>query len=269
MAEGGWIKLHRSIRSNWIWNEKPFSRGQAFLDLLLMVNHEDNKIMFNGSLTEIKRGSGITSLRKLSEKWGWSKNKVKYFLDQLKIDKMLDYKTDTKKTLVSIENYSLYQSRDLEKGQQEDTNEPPKGNKKETKGKQKDTNKNDKEGNKNLKNDKNIYIGDFTANKLLLETISNFVEMRKEIKKPMTDKAIQLMLKKLKGLSEVEEIQIKILETSIINSWQGIFPLKEQTSKSNNYKSQKTERKFNNFEGREYDYDSLEKKLLGWDDNNT
>jgi len=25
---------------------------------------------------------------------------------------------------------------------------------------------------------------------------------------------------------------------------------------------------FNNFEGREYDYDSLEKKLLGWDNEN-
>jgi len=246
MAEGGWIKLHRSIRSNWIWNEKPFSRGQAFLDLLLMVNHEDNKIMFNGSLAEIKRGSGITSLRKLSEKWGWSKNKVKHYLEQLKLDKMLDYKSDTKKTLVTIENYSLYQSRDLEKGQQEDSKEPPKGNKRETDGKQKDTNKNDKEGNKKLKNDKKyIYIYEFTQNKLLIETIIDFMKMRDTIKKPMTDKALQLMINKLKGLSENEEIQIKILENSIEHCWQGIFPLKEDSNGSTRQNIGASEKKFN------------------------
>lgn len=33
----------------------------------------------------------------------------------------------------------------------------------------------------------------------------------------------------------------------------------------NNSNNEKSPLKFNNFEGREYDYDSLEKKLLGWD----
>ncbi|MBA8935828.1 hypothetical protein [Clostridium beijerinckii] len=64
--------------------------------------------------------------------------------------------------------------------------------------------------------------------------------MRKSIKKPMTDRALQIMLKKLKGLSENEEIQIKILENSIEHCWQGIFELKEdhknQTTISNNKK---------------------------------
>ncbi|WP_206154634.1 hypothetical protein ACUH7Y_09465 [Clostridium beijerinckii] len=246
MAEGGWIKLHRCIRSNWIWNEKPFSRGQAFLDLLLTVNHEDKKIIFNGTLTEIKRGSGITSLRKLSEKWGWSKNKVKHFLDQLQLDEMLFYKSDTKKTLITIENYSIYQGRDLEKGQQEDTNEPPKENKKETDGKQKDTNKNDKESNKNEKKDKKyIVISEFTKNKELIQTIIDFMKMRDKLKKPMTDRALELMLKKLQGLSEVEEIQIKILENSIENCWQGIFPLKEDRSGSTKQNTRSSEKKFN------------------------
>ncbi len=34
---------------------------------------------------------------------------------------------------------------------------------------------------------------------------------------------------------------------------------------NNNNNNEKAPLKFNNFEGREYDYDSLEKKLLGWD----
>ena len=39
----GWVKVHRDIQNCWIWEEKPFSRGQAFIDLILMVNHEDKK----------------------------------------------------------------------------------------------------------------------------------------------------------------------------------------------------------------------------------
>ncbi|MFR2888043.1 MAG: hypothetical protein ACLTDM_07605, partial [Clostridium butyricum] len=147
----GWVKVHRDIQNCWIWEEKPFSRGQAFIDLILMVNHEDKKIMFNGTLIEIKRGSGITSIRKLSDKWGWSKNKVDHFLKQLQSDEMISYKKDTKKTVVTIENYDLYQSRDFEKGQQKDIERAPMGNKRETDGNQKGTNKNDKEY---IKNDK-------------------------------------------------------------------------------------------------------------------
>lgn len=151
MAEQGWIKLHRCIRSNWIWNDKPFSRGQAFLDLLLMVNHEDKKIIFNGSLTEVKRGSCITSIRKLGDKWGWSNKKIKMFLDQLQGDQMITYESNTKRTLVTIEKYDLYQSKETPKEQQSTTEETQKHNKSITEAYQKHTNKNDKEY---IKNDK-------------------------------------------------------------------------------------------------------------------
>lgn len=151
MAEQGWIKLHRCIRSNWIWNDKPFSRGQAFLDLLLMVNHEDKKIIFNGSLTEVKRGSCITSIRKLGDKWGWSNKKVKMFLDQLQGDQMITYESNTKRTLVTIEKYDLYQSKETPKEQQSTTEETQRHIKSITEAYQKHTNKNDKEY---IKNDK-------------------------------------------------------------------------------------------------------------------
>lgn len=151
MAEQGWIKLHRCIRSNWIWNDKPFSRGQAFLDLLLMVNHEDKKIIFNGSLTEVKRGSCITSIRKLGDKWGWSNKKIKMFLDQLKDDQMIAYESNTKRTLVTIENYDLYQSKETPKEHKSTTEETLMHNKSISEAYQKHTNKNDKEY---IKNDK-------------------------------------------------------------------------------------------------------------------
>ncbi len=151
----GWLKLYRSIQNHWLWEDKPFSRGQAFIDLLLMANHKDNKILFNGELIEVKRGSRITSLRQLSEAWGWSTKKTKKFLELLEKDNMITVKSDNKKTLVTIENYEVYQ----EVGNTEETQEKHQGNSGETQRKnkrnskeiQKKTNKNDKERYKNDK----------------------------------------------------------------------------------------------------------------------
>lgn len=152
----GWVKIYRDIQNCWIWEGEPFSRGQAFIDLILMVNHEDKKIMFNGSLVEVKRGSCITSLRKLGEKWGWSSKKVKHFLEQLESDKMLSYKSDSKKTLVTIENYDFYQSKDSERKHQSNSEDTLKKIKGKTEENQKKTNKNDKEYIKNDKEGKEL-----------------------------------------------------------------------------------------------------------------
>lgn len=52
--------------------------------------------------------------------------------------------------------------------------------------------------------------------------------MRKAIKKPLTTKGLELMLNKLNKLTQVELEQITILNNSIMNNWQGIFPLKDE-----------------------------------------
>ncbi|WP_423243777.1 hypothetical protein [Clostridium perfringens] len=151
----GWLKLYRSIQNHWLWEDKPFSRGQAFIDLLLMANHKDNKILFNGELIELKRGSRITSLRQLSDAWGWSTTKVKKFLELLEKENMITVKSDNKKTLVTIENYGIYQdvgnAEETQEKQQNNTEVTQKKNKKNSKEIQKKTNKNDKERYKNDK----------------------------------------------------------------------------------------------------------------------
>jgi DNA-binding transcriptional regulator YhcF (GntR family) len=151
----GWQKIYRDIQSHWLWTDKPFSRGQAWIDLILSVNHEENKTLIDGELIEVKRGSKITSLRKLSEQWGWSTNKTTKFLNQLEKDNMIKYKSDNKKTLITIENYSFYQggenTEETQKKQLGNTDETQKKNKRNSDEIQKKTNKNDKE---NIKNDK-------------------------------------------------------------------------------------------------------------------
>lgn len=60
---------------------------------------------------------------------------------------------------------------------------------------------------------------------------SAFVEMRKKIKKPLTDYAIELSIKKLEGFAPGDyPTQIAILNQSIEHCWQGLFPLKEDSN---------------------------------------
>lgn len=151
----GWQKIYRDIQDHWLWEDKPFSRGQAWIDLILLVNHEDNKTLIDGELIEVKRGSKITSLRKLADQWGWSTTKVKKFLELLQKEQMIKFESDNKKTLVSIENYSVYQSKDntenTVKKQLDNTEVTQKNFKSNSEVIQKKTNKNDKEY---IKNDK-------------------------------------------------------------------------------------------------------------------
>ena len=56
--------------------------------------------------------------------------------------------------------------------------------------------------------------------------------MRKAIKKPLTTKGLELMIKKLYKLSTNIDEQIQILNNSIMNNWQGIFALKKESIKT-------------------------------------
>jgi hypothetical protein len=71
----------------------------------------------------------------------------------------------------------------------------------------------------------------------LNQTFADYVEMRKRIKKPMaTERAITLAKNKLQDLSKGDnEKAIQILEQSIMNSWQGLFPLKQDGKKQSNF----------------------------------
>jgi len=94
----GWISLHRQIQDNWIWKDKPFSKGQAWIDILLLASHCENKFLLGNELVDIEEGEFVTSETKLSERWGWSRHKVDSFLIILKNDSMLCVKKDNKKT---------------------------------------------------------------------------------------------------------------------------------------------------------------------------
>ena len=88
----GWISMHRKIRNHWIWEKAEYYK--AWSDILFMVNHQDNKTVFDGKLITIPRGTRYTSLRKLSHRWNWSTTKTNNFLELLQQDDMIVLKKD-------------------------------------------------------------------------------------------------------------------------------------------------------------------------------
>ena len=117
----GWISIHRQLQEHWIWKSKePFDKRSAWIDLLLMVNHQKEKVEFDNGIIEVERGQRITSLEKLASRWKWSRHKVSNFLNGLEQDKMLVQVRDNKKTLISIENYDKYQFQKIEQDMSRD-----------------------------------------------------------------------------------------------------------------------------------------------------
>lgn len=104
-----------------MWKDKPFSKAQAWIDLLLLASHEDTKFLLGNELVEIKRGAFVTSEVKLSERWGWSRTKTRNYLFLLESDNMISKKSDSKKTVITIVNYGLYQDIQTAKKQQENS----------------------------------------------------------------------------------------------------------------------------------------------------
>ena len=71
-------------------------------------------------------------------------------------------------------------------------------------------------------------VEEFTDDFELRELIFDFIKMRKEqMKNPMSERAVKLMITELKKLSTDVETQKRIVEQSIKKGWNGMFPLEQ------------------------------------------
>lgn len=77
-----------------------------------------------------------------------------------------------------------------------------------------------------------VLIDEYTDNENLKKALLDFIKMRKLAKKPMTDKALKLLMSKLDRLGRCDGEKIAILDQSIMNSWQSVYELKEPYQES-------------------------------------
>lgn len=107
MATLGWIKIHREIREHWL--AQDMEKLGRWIDLLLLANFEDGKVLSGDTLVELKRGQLVASLEFLAKRWNTSKRTVLRFLQLLESDQMLHRSAHRKVTILTICNYDSYQ----------------------------------------------------------------------------------------------------------------------------------------------------------------
>jgi len=75
--------LSRRLLDNQMWRAESFTRGQAWVDMLLLANHKDGYILKRGIEVKVKRGQIGWSELALAKRWGWSRGKIRRFLGTL------------------------------------------------------------------------------------------------------------------------------------------------------------------------------------------
>jgi len=106
----GWIKLHRKINDNPILKKgRIYSNFEAFIFLLLRSNYESAKVVIGGNIYKLKQGQMIISKKKLMKAFNWGNSRLNTFLNLLQKDNMIEVKTNSQMTMITILNWDSYQ----------------------------------------------------------------------------------------------------------------------------------------------------------------
>lgn len=109
-AGNGFVSIHRSITAHWLWQEKPFSKAQAWIDLIMLADYKDGKFAYKGKIVTAKRGTVYRSFSYLAERWGWTRDKTSRFLHLLEEDNMVALDAGRHLTTIKIINYDHFQT---------------------------------------------------------------------------------------------------------------------------------------------------------------
>lgn len=225
-----YIKLNRSILE-WEWYQN-INTCRLFIHMLLKANWKEGK--FEGM--EVPRGSFISSYPRLADECGLTVNELRTALKHLISTGEITVKPHSKYSVFTVKNYSLYQelnsqaTGDSQSDNRQCTdNAQPINSQLTTIEEKKEEKEGKKERRKEALKEKNTKKEFFPDDAELNQTFADYADMRKKIKAPMTDRAVDMAIATLGELSgNNRDVAIRILEQSIMNSWKGLFPLKDQ-----------------------------------------
>ena len=109
----GYIKLWRKIYDHTLHplnRNREWSGFEAFLDLVMSAHGAiDPKIIKrSGKEYFVNRGEVAITQRQLAERWRWSLDKTNRYLNHLKTERSLRINTNRWFSVITIENYDIY-----------------------------------------------------------------------------------------------------------------------------------------------------------------
>lgn len=128
----GWVSIHRKMSENDLWTCETFSRGQAWIDLIMLASHKESYFYKRGVKIDIQRGELAWSEVALSERWKWSRSKVKKFLKDLEKEQQIEQQKTNITTKLRLINYDKYQTKEQQTEQQKSSKRAAKEQQKDT-----------------------------------------------------------------------------------------------------------------------------------------
>ena len=110
---GGWVRLHRGWENSSKFKPEPYCERAAWCWLLSNAAwKESRRIGGKGDEVVIGEGQIHVSDRSLASVWGWEKKRVRRFLTKLETTKSATINRTSNGTVLTLENWELYQSRE-------------------------------------------------------------------------------------------------------------------------------------------------------------
>lgn len=131
-GDDGWIARHRSVRDHWLVGHglrvkpadpsrrKCLNQGEAWEDLTMECRYSDGFIESGGKKLRLERGTLLGAVSWLGNRWNWTPQTVRTFLDKLEADGMIkrhvpgasenNKHVGKQATVLTICNYEKYQA---------------------------------------------------------------------------------------------------------------------------------------------------------------
>ncbi len=235
MAEGNWIKLYRKMIDDPAFVNSTGPQVKVLLTVMFLAAWTPKKWDVLGHEFTIQPGEVFISAYELARRAGddVSRDVVRKALVRFEKLGFWTLKRTHRGVLIHIVNWRKYQLSDGEQTPEQTPSRPQADptNKKESKNSK---NVRREEYNTPLppKGGKGGVISLFEKfsgnNQELFSALKEWQDMRKKMKKPLTERAAELNLKDLQKLSGGDErLMVSIVLQSIKRGWQGFYDLKE------------------------------------------
>lgn len=260
MAEGNWIKLYRKMIDDPAFVNSTPAQVKVLLTVMFLAAWAPKKWDVLGHEFTIQPGEVFISSLELARRAGdgVSRKVVRGALERFEKLGFWTIQRSKRGALIHIVNWGKYQLYESDEGQSmghtRANGGPMEGHTRANGG---PTNKKESKNSKNVRREEyntplppkggggvaSLFEKFSGTNQELLSALKEWHDMRKKMKKPLTERAAELNLKDLQKLSGGDErLMVSIVLQSIKRGWQGFYALKEaQTPRAAPQSSQNME----------------------------